>query len=250
MHFNAFLIPWGGDHFFYAFPPFNIIPKVLQKVHFDQPEAILIVPKWPNQPWYSLLIKMLANEPIVLPPRKDLLYLPNNPEEIHPLHTSCLPHFREKLEYELLSEEAIGILLNSLSSGLAKQYQRFVSQWTEYCHVFYIDRYTASVTKGTEFLTKLFKSKDLGYSSLNTAGSALSLIIKPHNGISFGKHPLVQRFMKGVFGLRPTLPKYTFTFDATVVLQYLKQMSPHSQALTKGRIPQISYDNMPTISPA
>ena len=137
-----------------------------------------------------------------------------------------MPHFREKLEKELLSKEAIGILLNSLSCGTAKQYQPFVNQWIKYCQVSNIDPYTASVTKGIEFLTKLFNSKDLGYSSLNTATSALSLIIEPHNGITFGKHPLVQRFMKGVFRLRPTLPKYTFTFDATVVLQYLKQMDP------------------------
>ena len=62
---NAFLIPWG-DHLFYAFPPFNMISKVLQKVHFDQAEGILIILKLPTQPWYSLLTKMLANEPIVL----------------------------------------------------------------------------------------------------------------------------------------------------------------------------------------
>ena len=63
-----------------------MISKVLQKVHFDQAEGILIILKLPNQPWYSLLTKMLANEPIVLSPRKDLLYLPNNPEKLHPLH--------------------------------------------------------------------------------------------------------------------------------------------------------------------
>ena len=32
--------------------------------------------------------------------------------------------------------------------------------------------------------------------------------------------------MKRVFRLRPMLPKYTFTLDATVVLQHLKQMDP------------------------
>ena len=68
---NAFLIPLV-DHLFYALPSFNMIPKVFQKVHFEQAEGIFI--------------KMLANEPIVLPPRKDLLYLPNNLEELHPLH--------------------------------------------------------------------------------------------------------------------------------------------------------------------
>ena len=39
--------------------------------------------------------------------------------------------------------------------------------------------------------------------------------------------------MKGVFRLRPTLPKYTFTFDATVVLQYLKQMDPFDKLSLK-----------------
>ena len=62
-----------------------------------------------------------------------------------------------------------------------------VNQLIKYCQHSNIDPYTASVTKGIEVLTKLFNSRDLGYSSLNTARSALSLIIEPHNGISFGK---------------------------------------------------------------
>ena len=82
---NAFLIPWG-QFFFYAFPPFSLIPRILQKVYFDQAEGILVVPKWPNQAWYSLLMKMLVNEPIILPPRKHLLYLPSQPKVLHPLH--------------------------------------------------------------------------------------------------------------------------------------------------------------------
>ena len=43
---NAFSISWDKV-FFYAFPPFNLIPRVLQKVHFDQSEGLLIVPRWP-----------------------------------------------------------------------------------------------------------------------------------------------------------------------------------------------------------
>ena len=109
----------------------------------------------------------------------------------------------------------------------------FVSQWIKYSQVSNIDPYTAPVTKGIELLTKLFNSRDLGYSSLHTARSALLSIIEPHSGITFGKHPLVQRFMKGVFTLRPTRPKYTFTFDATVVLQYLKQMDPFDKLSLK-----------------
>ena len=70
---NGFLIPWK-NFLFYAFPPLNQIPRVLQKVHFDKAEGVLVVPNWPNQPWYSLLRSMLINEPFILPPSKHLLY--------------------------------------------------------------------------------------------------------------------------------------------------------------------------------
>ena len=80
-------------------------------------------------------------------------------------------------------------------------------------------------------MATLFYSKDIGYSSVNTARSALSLIIEARNGISFGSHPLVQRYMKGIFRLKPSLPKYTAIYDASRVSYCLKQMGP-SEALT------------------
>ena len=82
---NAFLLNWNR-WFFYAFPPFCLISRILQKVYFDKAEGIIVVPKWPNQPWYSFLSKMLVHKPIVLPPRRDLLLLPSKPQESHPLH--------------------------------------------------------------------------------------------------------------------------------------------------------------------
>ena len=36
-----------------------------------------------------------------------------------------------------------------------------------------------------------------------------------------GKHPLVSRFLEGVFNLRPPLPKYTFFWDVKTVLDHL-----------------------------
>ena len=62
----------------------------------------------------------------------------------------------------------------------------------------------------------------LGYSALNTACSALSSILVLGNGKEFGEHPLVTRFMKGIFELRPVLPKYSEIWDVNVVLNYLK----------------------------
>ena len=49
MTINAFTLDWGKIPF-YAFSPFSIIPRVLQKIFHDKATCILVVPGWPNQP--------------------------------------------------------------------------------------------------------------------------------------------------------------------------------------------------------
>ena len=82
---------------------------------------------------------------------------------------------------------------------------------------------STSLDQPIEFLTKIFES-DVGYSSVGTARSALSSALIMDNGISFGKHPLVQRFMKGIFNLRPTLPRQFAVWDPDIVLDYLSNL--------------------------
>ena len=81
---NAFQVNWN-PFLFYAFPPFSILGKVLQKVIIDGAEGIIIVPYWPNQPWYARLIRLLMSEPLFLPHSKQLLSLPSQPKLHHPL---------------------------------------------------------------------------------------------------------------------------------------------------------------------
>ena len=75
-----------------------------------------------------------------------------------------------------------------------------------------------------EFLTALFH-QGLGYSALNSARSALSTSIVC-DGVPVGQHPLVVRLLKGVFQLRPALPRNEVTWDPDIVLSYLKHLSP------------------------
>ena len=65
------------------------------------------------------------------------------------------------------------------------------------------------------------QSKTVGYSAVATARSALSSFITV-NGIAVGEHPLVSRFMSGLFNQKPALPRYTETWDPQIVLNYLK----------------------------
>ena len=82
---DAFMGDWG-DKNIYAFPPFNCIGRMLQKICHDRAKGIIIVPDWPNQPWYTQVFD-IAMKWIVLGPRKDLLLLPQKPCR-HPMWKS------------------------------------------------------------------------------------------------------------------------------------------------------------------
>ena len=86
-----------------------------------------------------------------------------------------------------------------------------------------IDPISTSLDQPIEFLTKIFES-GAGYSSVGTARSALSSVLIMDNGISFGKHPLIQRFMKDIFNLRPALPRQLAVWDPDIVLDYLSNL--------------------------
>ena len=81
---NAFTVNWNKVDF-YCFPPFSCIGKVIQKIISDKASGILIVPNWPNQYWYASLIDLLVEPTFSIKPSEDHLYLPNQPDAIHPL---------------------------------------------------------------------------------------------------------------------------------------------------------------------
>ena len=75
MHIDAFSRSWQGRPF-YTFPPFAAVGKVLHKIVLDVAAGIIVVPYWPTEPWYSLLIKLLIDIPILLRSSKTLLQHP------------------------------------------------------------------------------------------------------------------------------------------------------------------------------
>ena len=80
---NAFLMN-SKPHYFYTFPPFSLLATCLQKIEQDQSTGILIVPMWTTQPWFSPLLNLLTDNPLVLPQTDSLLFLPHS-NAVHPL---------------------------------------------------------------------------------------------------------------------------------------------------------------------
>ena len=67
----------------------------------------------------------------------------------------------------------------------------------------------------------------LGYSSICSARSALNCIVCLPGYSDITEHPLLKRFIKGVFNMRPPKPRYSHTWDINVVLNYINNMGPN-----------------------
>ena len=82
---DAFSLDWGRLDF-YAFPPFNIILRVLRKIREDKAVGMVIIPIWKAQPFYPIAMNMLVGSPVILSPRKRLLIMPNDPSKSHRMY--------------------------------------------------------------------------------------------------------------------------------------------------------------------
>ena len=148
-----------------------------------------------------------------------------------------------------VSKEVIEVLMASWRPGTKKQYSTYLNKWLEFCSKRTIDYSSPKISEAVEFLMTLH-SQGLSYSSINTARSALSSILKLDNCDNFGTHPLVTRFMKGIYELIKPKPKYNQIWDVSQVLDYLKTLYPLEKLslkeLTQKNSHVTSVSNWPT----
>lgn len=125
---------------------------------------------------------------------------------------------------QFLSTEAMSICTAGLSKATDAQYTSHVNKFKSFgSNLGHTDFLSTPLSVCIEYLTTLFK-EGKGYSTINSARSALSqfVILSDNPGIEFCKHPLMVKFMKGTFRLRPALPRYRSTWDVKLVLDVLR----------------------------
>ena len=235
MHFRSKKKNWHQFKLLYAFPPFSMINNCLQKLNMTSTPGIFILPLWPTQPWFTRSLQMLVATPLLLPQRMDLLRLSNSPS-CHPpakkMRLMALKLSNSLTEQEAFRQATTSIILSSWRDGSRKQYSSYLKRWVQFCSQRQIDPLRAPVTRVLDFLTELYNT-GLGYSAINMARSAIASILLSTGAVSFGSHPLVVRFLRGVYNLRPSLLWYTEIWDVCIVLDKLREMSPASTLALK-----------------
>lgn len=137
------------------------------------------------------------------PPAKTHKQCPSTlqPEKCHPLGSqlclmACLLSRNPSRVEEFHSNSRHNPQL--IAEGTQKQYWLYLEKWQSFADRRAVDPLYPPVKDALEFLQGLY-DRGLGYSCLNTARSALSSFTVLDGNVTLGNHPLVQRFLKGVF---------------------------------------------------
>jgi len=137
--------------------------------------------------------------------------------------SSGLACFRKTLETEGISGKAAVLISNSRRKGSISHYESAWGKWSCWASERQADPTTCSLSLILEFLADLFEKK-LQYSTICGYRSAISAYHIPIEGQPVGRHPRVSALLTGVFNLRPPLPRYSFVWDVSEVLEYIRLM--------------------------
>ncbi|XP_043481257.1 uncharacterized protein LOC122510567 [Leptopilina heterotoma] len=120
---DAFTISWANDYF-YAFPPFSLVLRVLRKVIDDRADGVIKTPSSSQQTY---------------PGGRELI--------------------REAFLKKGVPESGIELMLRSLSSSTIKQYEKPMRLWWLYCKEKDISMFNANATTVIDFLANILPNR-------------------------------------------------------------------------------------------
>ena len=117
-------------------------------------------------------------------------------------------------------------LSHHLSTGTKNGYGYAFNKFVKFCSNLSADPFTCTPVVLVKYIRFLFE-EGASYSTVNFHRSCVAKFHYGIDGISIGKHHLVSQAVKAVFRLRPPLPRYSATYDISVVFSYLKTLVPN-----------------------
>ena len=147
--------------------------------------------------------------------------------------TRGMAAFRGRCEAEGLPPQVCDILMASWRDGTKKRYEGPWKLWTSWCLSRNTCPFSATITEVLLFLAEQFNQRNLSYRTIGVYKSCISQLHDPVGGQPLGTLPLLSRFMKGIFELRPPTPKVCSTWSVKTLLQYLNSLESNAKLSLK-----------------
>ncbi|CAB0003843.1 unnamed protein product [Nesidiocoris tenuis] len=128
---------------------------------------------------------------------------------------------REAFLNKDIPEDVISTLLDSLAPSTMQQYQSSLRLWWDFCQETKCSPFTTEIPKVLTFLQRVLDNHPHTFNTFNTHRAAISLI----GDRDIGHDPSIRRFLKGIFRKRPPGPRYSYTWDPQLILEYFETSS-------------------------
>ena len=156
-------------------------------------------------------------------------YPPNNTSpSASQVKTSSGSHIWGNINSQNVSTTTQYILRSSWRKSTRGRYNSVVQQWHDFCGREETNYLLPDVTSVLKFFTELYE-KGCQYSSITLARSALASVVTLRGYATLSDHPLIKRFIKGVFHLRLPKPKHSSIWDPNILLRYWQKIEDNSQ---------------------
>lgn len=141
-------------------------------------------------------------------------------------YPGCRSLILQALQLRDVPEPSRDICIASISSSTIKQYEVGLKYWWRFCQNRSLNVFKITVPLVLEFLSEQY-NRGASYGSLNSYRSAIAQIAGPDIANDYR----LRRFFRGVYGLRPSLPKYDVTWDPSIVLDYIRKIPDEPNSL-------------------
>ena len=223
---DAMSLEWK-NLFAYAFPPFKLVPLVLNKMRDSNSRFILIAPCWPQRSWFSVILSLIIDFPRELPVHRGLVSQHQGkltPSESSYVASSHLEVVRSQIRGRHISEFATQCISQSRRESTLKVYSarwKMLSDWCLQREVNPVD--PALKWFGRFFYCYLFNTLKLSVASIKGYRSAISNTLNFFKSADCTADPIISDLIKGFALRKPVSRSLTPKWNLTCVLWSLNK---------------------------
>ena len=185
---DALSMNWNRIHA-YAFPPFRLIPALINKIRVSQCKIVLIAHFWPSRSWFPELLGLLVSPPITLPVIPNLLEQLQGRfrhQNIDMLQLHVWELSSNQSEIKKNSEQVADYVSKARRKSTGKVYDAKWKIFVNWANQRKVDPIQASPHVIADFLTFLFTEKKCQVSTIKGYRSTISNTVKFKAGYDIG----------------------------------------------------------------
>ena len=231
---DAFNLSWT-ELKLYAFPHFSLVGKSISKVIQEKSSGIKLVSDngivTCGLPYHS---PTEENHIDTTTPREKLTFtVPQTPASSHTF-------ISEAMRNRGPQEEIMDIICLSWRDTTTSRYEGVLREWKNYCCQRGVDLLVIDVKNVLDFLHGMYK-RGCRCSGIYAARSALSSAVATPGYERMSNHPLISRYIKGIYNKHSPLPKYVNIWDMNKLLIYYDHMRRNSAKLRNNYVEKFQF---------